>query len=54
MSCTPPPGAKTCRHKHKFQGTGAVFYQSTGWIECAKCRGWQRIKKAVYPAPEAK
>lgn len=51
MSCTPAPGAKKCRHKHSLQGTGAVFYQSTGWLECIKCGGWQRIKKAVYPAP---
>ena len=36
-----------CRHKHKLQGTGAVFFQSVGLLQCAKCRGWQKIEKGI-------
>ena len=38
---------KTCRHKHKLQGTGAVFYQGSGLLQCALCGGWQLIKKPI-------
>jgi hypothetical protein len=37
----------TCRHKHKLNGTGAVFYQSLGFLECGKCRKFQAIKKPL-------
>lgn len=36
-----------CRCDHKLQGTGAVFYQSVGVLHCARCRGWQLIRKPV-------
>jgi hypothetical protein len=52
MSCEPPLGAPTCECKHKIADTGGVFYQSSGWLECLNCGGWQRIKKAIYPAPD--
>ena len=38
---------KTCRHKHRLQNTGGIFYQSVGLMQCAKCRGWQEIRKGV-------
>jgi hypothetical protein len=38
---------KTCRHKHRLQGTGAVFYQSVGLIQCTSCYGWQLIRKQI-------
>lgn len=38
---------KACRHKHKLQDTGAVFYQSVGLLECVRCGGWQEIKKGI-------
>ena len=37
----------TCRHKHQLSGTGAVFFQSVGLLRCAKCGGWQFIRKPV-------
>lgn len=36
-----------CRCDHKLQGTGAVFYQSTKLIQCASCKGWQKIRKPI-------
>ena len=36
-----------CRHKHRLQGTGAVFYQSVGLLQCSRCGGWQKIKKPI-------
>lgn len=36
-----------CRHKHKLQGTGAVFYQSAGLLQCSRCGGWQLIRKPI-------
>lgn len=45
--CFPPPNHKHCECDHKLCGTGAVFYQSTGWIECTACRGWQPIRKPI-------
>lgn len=38
---------KTCRHKHRLQGTGAVFYQSVDLLQCARCKGWQEIRKPI-------
>ncbi|MNR23145.1 hypothetical protein D3C85_1401480 [compost metagenome] len=38
---------RLCEHDHKLQGTGAVFYQSTGLLQCALCGGWQLIRKPV-------
>lgn len=32
---------------HKLIGTGAVFYQSTGLLQCALCHGWQLIRKPI-------
>lgn len=37
---------KPCRHKHKLQGT-AIFFQSLGFLICAKCGGQQAIKKPL-------
>lgn len=36
-----------CKHDHKLQGTGAVFYQSVGLLQCGQCGGWQKIRKPV-------
>ena len=36
-----------CEHKHKLQGTGAVYYYSVGLIQCVECLGWQLIKKQI-------
>lgn len=44
---TGKPNARTCRHKHKAQGTGGVFFQSTGILQCARCYGWQMIRKPI-------
>lgn len=44
---TPPENYKTCTCDHQLAGTGAVFFQSTGWIYCALCTGWQLIRKPV-------
>ena len=38
---------RRCRHKHQLQGTGAVFYQSVGLLQCSRCGGWQKIKKPI-------
>lgn len=45
----PPEHYKTCHCKHKLQGTGAIFYQSTGYLYCTICTGWQHINKPIYP-----
>lgn len=47
ITTQPPADHKVCECDHKLAGTGAIFYQSTGWIECANCRGWQLIKKPI-------
>jgi len=40
-----PENGKECRCKgHKLQDTGAVFFQSLGFLYCANCGGWQKIK----------
>jgi len=36
-----------CLHDHKLQGTGGVFYQSVGLLQCSICYGWQPIRKAI-------
>lgn len=36
-----------CQHKHKLQGTGAIFYQSVGLLQCGLCGGWQEIRKGI-------
>jgi hypothetical protein len=36
-----------CQHKHELHGTGAVFYQSVGLLQCSYCRGWQLIRKPI-------
>ena len=41
------PVPATCGCDHKLQGTGAVFYQSVGLIQCANCSGWQRVRKPI-------
>lgn len=42
------PGSNIeCLHDHKLTGTGAVFYQSTGLLQCALCHGWQLIRKPI-------
>lgn len=38
---------KTCRHRHQLNGTGAIFFQSLGFLKCAKCNGFQAIKKPL-------
>lgn len=43
----PEGDGKECRCDHKLTGTGAVFLQSTGWILCSVCRGYQRIRKPI-------
>jgi hypothetical protein len=47
QNTTPPDDYKTCTHKHELIGTGAVFFQSTGWLICIDCKGWQRIREAI-------
>lgn len=37
----------TCRHKHRLIGTGAVFFQSLGFLRCGKCGKFQAIKKPL-------
>lgn len=36
-----------CLHDHQLIGTGAVFYQSTGLLQCNHCKGWQLIRKPI-------
>lgn len=38
---------KQCVCDHKLHGTGAVFYQSVGLLQCANCGGWQWIRKPI-------
>ena len=42
-----PEESIECLHDHKLTGTGAVFYQSTGLLQCALCHGWQLIRKPI-------
>jgi len=44
----PTPNDKECHCNHRLTGTGAVFYQSTGWLVCTVCRGWARIRKPIF------
>lgn len=43
----PDGDGEECKHDHKLVGTGGVFLQSTGWILCSVCRGYQRIRKPI-------
>lgn len=36
-----------CHCDHKLQGTGAVFYQGIGILQCTQCNGWQSIRKPI-------
>jgi len=36
-----------CHHQHQLQGTGAIFYQSTGLLSCSLCGGWQLIRRPI-------
>lgn len=36
-----------CKHKHQLAGTGAVFFQSLGFLRCDKCKKFQAIKKPL-------
>lgn len=50
QSITKPSELKNkpdCTCKHKLTGTGAVFYQSLGWLYCANCKGVQPIRKPI-------
>lgn len=38
---------RRCRHKHQLQNTGGVFYQSMQLIQCARCGGWQAVRKPI-------
>lgn len=44
---TDPNPPVECRHKHQLQGSGAVFFQGVGLIQCGECYGWQFIRKPV-------
>jgi hypothetical protein len=44
---TPPENHTECLCDHQLFGSGGVFFQSTGWICCANCNGWQKIRKAI-------
>lgn len=37
---------KLCHCDHKLQGTG-VFFQSVKLIQCATCKGWQKVRKPI-------
>ena len=43
----PDGEGEECKHDPKLVGTGGVFLQSTGWILCSVCRGYQRIRKPI-------
>lgn len=45
---------RECLHDHKLQGTGAVFYQSAGLLQCSLCFGWQLIRKPLITAKAVK
>lgn len=36
-----------CKHKHQLAGTGAMFFQSLGFLLCGKCKKYQLIKKPL-------
>jgi hypothetical protein len=42
-----PDASIECLHDHQLIGTGAVFYQSTGLLQCDHCKGWQLIRKPI-------
>lgn len=44
----PTPNDKPCTcHHHRHHINSAVWYDSTGWLYCLECRGWQRIKHVI-------
>lgn len=43
LGCLP----KACECKHELEGTGAVFFQSEGYLFCNNCRGIQIIKRPI-------
>lgn len=43
LKCAP----SLCRCAHQLQNTQAVFFQSQGLLYCARCQGFQEIKKPV-------
>ncbi|MNQ95381.1 hypothetical protein D3C85_1109360 [compost metagenome] len=43
LGCLP----KACECKHELEGTGAVFFQSEGYLFCNNCRGIQVIKRPI-------
>lgn len=47
ITTQPPPVHAVCECDHKLTGTGAVFYQSSGWIYCTVCGGWQPIRRPI-------
>jgi hypothetical protein len=36
-----------CKHKHELNGSGAIFFQSLGFLRCGKCKKYQAIKKPL-------
>lgn len=38
---------KICQCDHKLQNTGGVFYQSVKLLQCANCKGWQKVRKPI-------
>lgn len=36
-----------CKHKHQLNGSGAIFFQSLGFLRCDKCKKYQTIKKPL-------
>lgn len=39
---------KPCECKHdRHSSQSAVWYDSTGWLYCISCKGWQRIKHRI-------
>jgi len=36
-----------CKHKHQLGGTGAIFFQSLGFLRCDHCKKYQAIKKPL-------
>ena len=43
LDCLP----KACECKHEILGSGAVFFQSEGYLFCNNCRGIQMIKRPI-------
>ena len=44
----PEKDYKQCECKHdRHHSQSAVWYDSTGWLQCLECKGWARIKDRV-------